>query len=150
MYKALRGLVAGLLSDVAAEGLPGDHHFFITFATRHPGVDLPEWMVEKYPDEMTIVLQHAYENLAVAEDRFSVQLRFSDVPYTLVIPLDAIRTFVDPSVEFGLRFDGAEPDAEDIVEALNEVMDDDADTPNKDDGASKEGGVISLDAFRKT
>jgi len=105
MHKALRGLVVELMNEVAERGLPGNHHFFVTFETAHPEADIPAWMVEKYPDEMTIVLQHSFEDLAVRADDFTVTLRFSDVPYTVTVPFDAIRTFVDPSVEFGLRFD---------------------------------------------
>jgi len=107
---ALRQTVATLLSEVAEDGLPGDHHFVITFQTQHPGVDVPDWMREQYPDEMTIVMQHWFDNLVVMPDRFTVTLNFNNTPEPMVIPLAALVSFVDPSVEFGLRFDKADDD----------------------------------------
>ena len=90
MHKALRGLMSEVLSDVAENGLPGDHHFFITFDTTHPGVDMPAHLAERFPDEMTIVLQHEFWDLTVLPDRFAVSLSFSERPATLVVPMDAI------------------------------------------------------------
>jgi len=105
MHAAMRNLIQEVLQLVSDDGLPGEHHFFITFDTTHPGVLLSDWLHERYPEEMTIVLQHWFDNLTVAEDGFSVTLNFGDQPETLHVPLDAIHTFVDPSVEFGLRFE---------------------------------------------
>jgi hypothetical protein len=105
MHRALRGLIHEVLRDVAARGLPGAHHFFITFDTRHPGVKMAAWLKERYPEEMTIVLQHWFEALEAGPEGFSVVLNFGDRPEPLAVPYDAIRTFVDPSVEFGLRFE---------------------------------------------
>ena len=105
MHDAMRGLVARVLRQVAAEGLPGDHHFFITFDTTHPGVALADWLRERYPEEMTVVLQHWFEGLEVRDDAFTVTLNFGDSPEPMEIPWAALRTFVDPSVEFGLRFE---------------------------------------------
>ena len=97
-----------ILLDVADNGLPGDHHFFITFDTGHPDVEIADWLSDRYPGEMTVVMQHWFDNLEVAEDGFAVTLNFGDAPERLYIPFDAILTFVDPSVEFGLRFEGTE------------------------------------------
>ncbi len=155
MHKALRGLMFEVLSDVAENGLPGDHHFFITFDTTHPGVDIPPHLAAQFPDEMTIVLQHEYGDLTVLPDRFAVTLSFSERPALLVVPLDAIKTFVDPSVEFGLRFDSTSDDEDD------DELDEDGDAPghfahhDEDDDATdsddrrKTGDVVSLDKFRK-
>lgn len=129
MHKALRQFIADVLSQVAREGLPGEHHFFITFDTQHPGVDMSRLLRERYPSEMMIVMQDWFSDLAVMKDRFSVTLNFGDVPETIVIPYEAIKTFVDPSVEFGLRFEGHE-------KAENEEP-------------ASEGEVVSLDKFRK-
>lgn len=146
MHDAMRGLIRKVLLDVADRGLPGNHHFFITFDTSHPDAELADWLSDRYPGEMTVVMQHWYDNLDVTEEGFSVTLNFGDAPEPLYIPYDAIRTFVDPSVEFGLRFeqqdaDEQEPDADDDAEA----QDDEA-TPEAE---SKDAEVVSLDAFRK-
>lgn len=144
MHSAMRGLIRHVLTDVAEHGLPGQHHFFITFDTMHPDVVIADWLHERYPDEMTVVIQHWFDNLEVGEDAFSVTLNFGDSPEPLHIPYDAIRTFVDPSVEFGLRFEtqDSEDDEEeddDRLEAAIEVTDD---TPH-------DAEVVSLDSFRK-
>lgn len=144
MHKAMQGLVAEVLGEVAEHGLPGEHHFFIAFDTRHPGVDMSDTLREKYPEEMTIVLQHWFDGLAVMPDRFTVTLNFGDVPEALVVPFDAMKTFVDPSVEFGLRFDGME-DTYDEGEASEDDDDTDETPPDDDEG----GDVVSLDKFRK-
>ena len=101
MHKALRQLMAEVLAQVARDGLPGKHHFFITFDTTHPGVDMDASLKARYPKEMTIVLQDWFRDLAVMKDRFTVTLNFGNVPEPIVIPFEAIKTFVDPSVEFG-------------------------------------------------
>lgn len=151
MHDAMRGLIRRVLTDVKANGLPGSHHFFITFDTAHPDAELADWLSDRYPGEMTVVMQHWYDGLEIGEQGFSITLNFGDAPEPLYIPYDAIRTFVDPSVEFGLKFeqqDGAEdaiasvPSTDDlpqIEEAELEV----AEEPAKD------AEVVSLDSFRK-
>lgn len=145
MHRAMRDLIRHVLDEVARDGLPGEHHFFITFDTQHPEVGIAPWLRERYPDEMTIVMQHWFEGLEVDDDGFAVTLSFGNQPERLEVPFDALRTFVDPSVEFGLRFESSgerdespEPD----VPPEDDAPDDDA-TPQKD------ADVVSLDRFRK-
>ncbi len=142
MHRAMRGLIQSVLQDVADHGLPGNHHFFITFDTHHPGVAISDWLRERYPDEMTIVLQHWFAGLEVSDDGFSVTLNFSNQPEPLVVPFDAVRTFVDPSVEFGLRFETQDGDEEAEEEA----------EPEEDPPAAPphQAEVVRLDRFRKT
>jgi uncharacterized protein len=150
---ALRGLVRKVLTEVAQTGLPGEHHFFITFDTRHPGVRISSRIRARYPNEMTVVLQHQFWDLAVTESTFEVGLSFQGVPERLLVPFRAIIGFVDPHVGFGLKFDAA-PDAV-AVAALPEPS---LPAPAEADGepapapAAAEAGsaaVVSLDAFRK-
>ncbi len=143
MHRAMRGLIREVLTEVARNGLPGGHHFFITFDTTHPDVAIADWLRARYPSEMTIVLQHWFDNLEVTEDGFSVTLNFGNQPEPLVVPFDALRTFVDPSVEFGLRFETASADHDDEDEDDEEEGDD---TPPE---APARGEVVSLDKFRK-
>jgi hypothetical protein len=111
---SLRQVVRRVLSDVSASGgLPGGHHFFIAFRTRFPGVDMPRHLLERYPEEMTVVLQHRYWDLAVEEEHFEVGLTFNQVPAKLSIPYKAITGFVDPAVNFALQFAVAMPEVED-------------------------------------
>jgi hypothetical protein len=155
MHDAMRGLIQRVLGDVAARGLPGKHHFFITFDTRHAEVELADWLIERFPKDMTIVLQHWFDNLEVNDEGFSVTLNFGNNPEHMYIPYDAIHTFVDPSVEFGLRFEtqessdedeDAEEDAGDTAEA------DESGTLDAPDGAAEhhDAEIVSLDKFRKT
>ncbi len=144
MHRAMRGLIRDVMADVAARGLPGAHHFFITLATRYPGVEMAEWLRERYPDEITIVIQNWYDNLAVDEDGFAITLNFGNSPEPLYIPFDAISTFVDPSVEFGLRFETQESDEDDDDGDQGAPMEEDA-----EDDAPREAEVVSLDKFRK-
>ncbi|MEM6385752.1 MAG: ClpXP protease specificity-enhancing factor SspB [Pseudomonadota bacterium] len=144
MHRAMRGLIQNVLSDVAKNGLPGQHHFFITFDTMHPDVEIADWLSDRYPEEMTIVMQHWFENLDVTDEGFAVTLNFGDAPEPLYVPYEAIRTFVDPSVEFGLRFETQE----------DEVEGDPAPKPveEKDGEAAEPNGnaeIVSLDKFRK-
>ncbi len=104
IQKALRQVVREILTDVAAHGLPGDHHFYITFATNHPWVELPAHLKEEYPDEMVIVLQHEFWDLEVKSDSFSVTLCFDDIDERITVPFMSLINFVDPSVKFGLQF----------------------------------------------
>lgn len=115
--EALRGVVRRVLVDAARDGLPGDHHFYISFDTRAPGVRLSHRMREKYPEEMTIVLQHQFWDLNVTEHTFEVGLSFGGVPERLLVPFSALKGFFDPSVKFGLQFEIAEAEAtEDVPE----------------------------------
>ena len=141
--KAFRGLMADVLTLVARDGLPGKHHFFITFDTSHPGVDMSNSLRARYPKEMMIVLQEWFADLAVMKDRFTVTLNFGDVPEPIVVPFDAVLTFVDPSVEFGLRFDAREADEAAGASGIDARRTDPI--PLK----PTEGEVVSLDKFRK-
>lgn len=144
MHQAMRGLIRAVLKDVQDNGLPGAHHFFITFDTTHPEVRIADWLSQRYPEEMTVVMQHWYENLEVGEDGFSVTLNFGDAPEPIYIPYDAIQTFVDPSVEFGLRFEAAEEEDDgDTAPTLAEAPEGQPSEPKPD------ADVVSLDSFRK-
>jgi hypothetical protein len=143
MHRAMRGLIRTVLEDVSREGLPGAHHFFITFDTTYPGVAIAEWLQARYPTEMTVVIQHWFENLTVTDEGFSVTLNFGNSPEPLVIPFDAIRTFIDPSVEFGLRFESHEQDEDDDGEEDEDDPDDEPPSPGRD------AQVVQLDRFRK-
>jgi hypothetical protein len=149
MHRAMRGLIREVLTDVAANGLPGQHHFFITFDTMHPDVELADWLSDRYPEEMTIVMQHWFDNLEVGDEGFAVTLNFGDNPEPLYIPYDAIKTFVDPSVEFGLRFENQEEPAGE--EAAGEKPPAPAPEPRQEpaEGAPQDAEVVSLDSFRK-
>ena len=177
--EAMRGLVRKVISEVAKAGLPGEHHFYISFATKFPGVRLSKRMRERYPDEMTIVVQHQFWDLKVSDNSFEIGLSFDDIPETLTIPFAAIRGFFDPSVQFGLQFDFSETDeqADDNVAVLESADGAEADTqdqtseeeksaakskgrnkvakkdqPEADATADDDGDgaeVVSLDAFRK-
>ncbi|KIT15953.1 SspB family protein [Jannaschia aquimarina] len=152
MHDAMRSLIARVLRRVSRDGLPGEHHFFITFDTTHPDVAIADWLRERYPEEMTIVLQHWFEALDVREDGFSVTLNFGDAPEPLSIPWGALKTFVDPSVEFGLRFETREdakledfPDPEPDPEEAEEAPFTVAEEPPRGDAE-----IVRLDQFRKT
>jgi len=149
MHDAMRGLIRDVLSGVAETGLPGAHHFFISFDTGHPDVEIADWLSDRFPDDMTVVMQHWFDDLKVDEDGFAITLNFGNQPERMYIPFDAIRTFVDPSVEFGLRFEtqDSEDEAEDAADpdALDAVPAEDA----EDDDAKKDAEVVSLDSFRK-
>ena len=137
MHRAMRGLIQEVLNSVAKDGLPGAHHFFITFDTNHPDVALAAWLHDRYPGDMTVVIQHWFDRLEVDDDGFAITLNFGDQPEPLYIPFDAIRTFVDPSVEFGLRFE------------THESEDDDEDEGDDAEEAPRDAEVVSLDSFRK-
>lgn len=163
MHDAMRGLIKKVLKDVQANGLPGSHHFFITFDTTHPDAELADWLSDRYPEEMTVVMQHWYDKLDVGDDGFGITLNFGEAPEPMFVPYDAIKTFVDPSVEFGLRFEAQEDEDDDGVQedASNDVSTDsdpvhlpdpkpttDADS-NESKDSTKEAEVVSLDSFRK-
>ena len=102
---AMRGVVRTVLTRVAKSGLPGEHHFYIAFRTDAPGVSISKRLKEKYPEEMTVVLQHRFWDLIVKDDHFEVKLTFDSIPERLVVPFDAIKVFFDPSVPYGLQFE---------------------------------------------
>jgi uncharacterized protein len=142
--KALRGVVQRALEEVVKEGLTEDHHFYITFYTDHAGVSLPAYLKERYPGEMTIVLQHQFYDLEVDENRFTVMLSFNNVPERLTIPLSAVTIFADPSVNFALQFQPLSDDEDDEIHFEAEELELD-----KEDKQKKKGEVVSLDQFRK-
>lgn len=157
---ALRGVVRAALAQVARSGLPGEHHFFISIDTRHPGAEISDRLRQKYPEEVTIVLQHQFWNLEVEEDRFSVDLSFDNIPEKLVVPFAAIKGFFDPAVQFGLQFEMRPPqeavedaqvagaDVRPIGELSSERKRAEATTsPKQVEEAPK---IVSLDKFRKT
>ena len=173
---ALRGVVRQVLTEVTTTGLPGDHHFYITIDTRLPGVRISSALRQRFPEEMTVVLQHQFWDLKVTEQAFEVGLSFSGVPERLLIPFSAITGFADPSVDFALKFETilveddamvgelaeaelhAEPDEPVPLEAARKDAKDQAtagkdpgdDTdPDGDDDGPKSADVVSLDAFRK-
>jgi len=142
--KALRGVVQRALEEVVKDGLTEDHHFYITFFTDHPGVSLPSYLKERYPGEMTIVLQHQFYDLEVDENKFTVMLSFNNVPERLTIPLAAVTIFADPSVNFALQFQPLSDDEDDDIHFEAEELELD-----KEDKQKKKGEVVSLDQFRK-
>ncbi len=148
MHRAMRGLIQQVLTDVQNNGLPGEHHFFVTFDTMHPDVEIADWLSDRYPGEMTVVIQHWFDNLEVTDEGFTITLNFGDNPETLYIPYDAIKTFVDPSVEFGLRFETQEDEDAEVVDIEEAPMDEMVEPEDHDD-APKEAEVVSLDQFRK-
>jgi len=152
---ALRGVVRDALNQVAERGLPGNHHFYLTFRTGYPGVNIPDYLAAQYPNEMTIVLQYQYYGLEIDDQRFAVTLSFNNVHERLEIPLAAITTFADPSVNFALQFQPTPPADSAEVAALPSA----ARAPAKEEAKPapeaaaeeppKRGEVVTLDAFRK-
>lgn len=146
---ALRGVVRSAVREVIEEGeLPGEHHFYITFMTDFPGVKIPSYLNDRYPGEMTIVLQYQFYDLFVDDEKMGVTLSFNNVPERLEIPLAAITIFADPSVNFALQFQPMGDDEEDGFPG----GDDDTPPTGTDDnngGDKKTGEVVSLDKFRK-
>ena len=150
--KALRHVVRDVLGITQELGdMPGEHHFYIEFMTTAPGVEVSDALLGAYPEKMTIVLQHKFDDLRVEEEHFEVTLHFKGVPDRLVIPFTAITNFVDPSCDYALRFEAveeppaaSEPAAEEDASAKEETASDDTEKPG-DGGAD----VVSLDAFRK-
>jgi hypothetical protein len=161
--EALRGVMRKVLAEVARTGLPGNHHFFITFLTGAPGVRISSRLRERYPEQMTIVIQFQYWDLKVSDTGFEVGLSFSDVPERLEIPFSAVRGFYDPSVNFELEFDvkaEAEPTLEAEAAPVALAPEKKAESKKKqpaeekaeaapEPSASKGADVVSLDAFRK-
>lgn len=174
---ALRSVVKTVLKDAERDGLQGDHHFYVAFKTQADGVDIPAHLASRFPDEMTIVLQHKFWGLAVHEDRFEIGLSFNQKPEHLIVPFEAIVGFVDPSVQFALQFHdeqdagASEPDANTEIIQSNDVAGDDSgmfivekepQAPETAEGANAPeleekdqedqtltDNVVTLDAFRK-
>lgn len=145
VQEALRGVVRKVLSEVVRTGLPGEHHFFISFYTRAPGVRISQRLLEQYDTEMTIVLQNQYWDLKVTETGFEVGLSFDGKQETLVVPFSAMKGFFDPSVQFGLQLNG-DATAPVLESAPPDGQDDE--TPPTDPESPGEK-VVSLDRFRK-
>ncbi len=172
--EALRGVVRKVMVEIAQTGLPGDHHFFITFDTRHPDARISSRLAEQYPDEMTVIMQHQFWDLNVTESAFEIGLSFNGVPERLVVPFKAISAFVDPHASFGLKFEatdadinegevagaGGEPstvdaqggeDGDGAPDPQDAVIANDQDRDGADEDSPDEASaeVVSLDAFRK-
>ena len=144
---ALRDVVRETLETVARDGLPGDHHFYITFLTKFPGVKVPDHLRKQYPDEMTIVLQYQFTGLRLEDDALNVTLSFNNIKEHLIVPIDSITTFADPSVNFALQFQNSGDDSEEADEKTP-----DGEPTTNAEGKTKDekrGEVISLDKFRK-
>ncbi len=147
---ALRGVVRDALRKVVKSGLPGDHHFYIQFNTKFPGVSIGERLSARYPREMTVVLQHQFYNLDVNDERFQVELTFDNIPEKLVIPFAAVKGFLDPAVQFGLQFEVVQVDDAAVIQELPETNPAVPEEKSaKTDNNSDEPKVVSLDSFRK-
>ena len=161
---ALKGVVREALRKVEKSGLPGEHHFFIQFNTRYPGVSIGERLAAKYPREMTVVLQHQFYNLQVTEERFQVELTFDNIPEKLVIPFASVKGFLDPAVQFGLQFDVAQVEEEVAASPKTDAKTkaepkakseakwkkaEESEQATEDEVAAEKPNVVSLDAFRK-
>jgi uncharacterized protein len=147
--EALRGVVRKVLSEVARTGLPGEHHFFISFVTKAPGVRLSQRLVEQYDKEMTIVLQNQFSSLKVTDTGFEVELSFDGRAELLGIPFSAIKGFFDPSVQFGLQFDVERAESDEDVTTLPTPSPAPEHEEPAPDAETKGEKVVSLDSFRK-
>ncbi len=157
---ALRGVLRRVLTDAAEHGLPGEHHFYITFLSNGDGVKISPRLLSQYPQEMTIILQHQFWDLIVTDDQFEVGLSFGGIPERLVVPFSAIKSFFDPSVQFGLQFETADlsaPEAtsDETAQAAPVVAAEPPASSDTEDGGTepdkpREGAeVVRLDRFRK-
>ena len=160
---ALRGVLRRVLTDAAAHGLPGEHHFFITFLSTAEGVKLSPRLLAQYPDEMTIILQHQFWDLVVQDDRFEVGLSFGGIPERLTVPFAAIKSFFDPSVQFGLQLETTDAATETVVDAAEAPAKNlpaspapsalaaapQSATPEEPAKSSEGAEVVRLDRFRK-
>jgi hypothetical protein len=164
VHDAMRGVMRRVLTDAAEHGLPGDHHFFITFLSNAESVKLSPRLLAQYPQEMSIILQHQFWDLVVTDDRFEVGLSFGGIPERLVVPFNAIKSFSDPSVGFGVQFEPADAVADTPAAKLPAVpaptglpvpappAEAKTEAESKDEGATKPGEgaeVVRLDRFRK-
>jgi hypothetical protein len=158
---ALRGVLRRVLAEAAEHGLPGEHHFFITFLSTAEGVKLSPRLLAQYPEEMTVILQHQFWDLVVSEERFEVGLSFGGIPERLVVPFNSIKSFFDPSVQFGLQFESSDIAAEKPAGSLAAVAAPApaspalpaplpaADTKNEPARPGEGAEVVRLDRFRK-
>jgi uncharacterized protein len=146
--EALRGLVRKVLTEVAQTGLPGEHHFFVTFSTEYPGVKVSPRLKAQYPAEMTVVLQHQFWDLTVSDSAFEVGLSFNGVPEKLHVPFRAVTSFIDPHASFALKFDAGTEAVPGEAEAPKMIASAVAREP-EDAEADATAPVVSLDAFRK-
>ena len=156
---ALRGVVRDALRRVEKSGLPGEHHFYIQFNTKYPGVNIGERLAERYPREMTVVLQHQFFNLQVTEERFQVELSFDNIPERLIVPFASVKGFLDPAVQFGLQFEVVQAESGEAAAEAKTKKPVDAKASFKtaekaepvegEENATEPPKVISLDAFRK-
>ncbi len=152
---ALRGVLKHVLADAAEHGLPGEHHFYITFVSKAEGVKISPRLLSQYPQEMTVILQHQFWDLVVTDDRFEVGLSFNGIPERLVIPFSAIKSFFDPSVQFGLQFEPVDEPAAAAgtpAETLPVAAAPEAPPAEASDEPVKQGEgaeVVRLDRFRK-
>lgn len=160
---AMRHVVRDALHHVDKFGLPGEHHFFISFQTNYPGVSISPQLKARYPEEITIVVQHQYWDLKITDSQFSIMLSFNNIPEKLVVPFDALTAFADPSIKFGLQFHGKKPalaagEKEDPVAcpATGRTGNEkpsmaafEEDAPSEDNPAANDEKVISLESFRK-
>lgn len=146
--QAMRGVVRDVLKQISRAGLPGEHHFYISFSTTYPGVQMSEQLKNRYPKEITIVLQHQFWDFKVDERMFTVTLSFGGVPEKLVIPFAALTAFADPSVKFGLQFQQEETEEaeSESMDLLQDLAPKAADNEGGDDNTAE---IISLDSFRK-
>jgi hypothetical protein len=141
---ALRGVVREALARAEREGLPGDHHFYVTFRTRAAGVVVPKYLLAKYPEEMTIVLQHQFRGLEIADDAFSVSVSFQSRWERLTIPYTAVTTFADPSVNFGLRFEAPPAQPGEVTALPAQIA-----PPERAEQERPAAEIVTLDKFRK-
>lgn len=146
---AMRGVVREALKRAKANGgLPGDHHFYITFRSKAPGVRMADYLVERFPVDMTIVVQHQFWDLEVHDGHFEIILKFSGVPQHLFVPYAAITRFVDPSVNFGLTFEAQDKDAT-VISPASELAETNDDESEGEAAAGEASTVVNLDAFRR-
>lgn len=146
---ALRSVVRKALIEAAQRGLPGEHHFYITFHTERPGVGIADWLRQQYPQEMTIILQHQFWDLVVEDDRFSITLSFGGRHERLTIPFSALTAFADPSVKFGLQFEANEDELQAKPAALKATKQIESPTAPASSAERKGADVVALDTFRK-
>lgn len=145
VQQALLSVVRNVLQDAAIKGLPGDHHFYLTFSTVHPDTNIPKYLKERYPEEMTIVVQNQFSNLMADEDHFEISLSFNGKLEHLSVPFIALEGFFDPSVDFGLHFHASDADNDDTSD-LPSIVEAVADSQITDDNSDN---VVTLDTFRK-
>lgn len=167
---AMRGVVREALVHIDKFGLPGEHHFFISFQTTYPGVSISPQLKARYPEEITIVVQHQFWDLKITDKQFSIMLSFNNIPEKLVVPFDALTAFADPSIKFGLQFHGKRPTAHGGNNAISTAMSDESvacpvtgknghekppmaafeeEAPSENAEAANDTKVISLESFRK-